>query len=309
MIISASYKTDIPAFFAEWFRNRLRAGFCRVANPRDPRQQSVVSLRPGEVDGFVFWTKDARRFLPVLDEVRDREFPFILHHTVTGYSDPLEPGIPDAKDAIRCLQEIATKFPKGTVVWRYDPIVFSSRTPEGFHTENFTTLARSLSDVTEEVVVSVVQLYQKTRRNLDAAARAQGFTWLDPSSEIKRRLLGDLLQIADGFGMRMSVCAQPDLIVPGAHEARCIDATRLMALSGKKFAACPGGPRPSCGCYRARDIGAFDTCLHGCVYCYATQRPEIARTRFPLHDPAGEFLLPPSESGDTSVTTPQQELF
>jgi hypothetical protein len=266
-------------------------------------------LRPGDVDGFVFWTKDARRFLPVLDEVHDRGFPFIIHHTVTGYPDPLEPGILDAKDAIRCLREIATKFPKGTVIWRYDPIVFSSRTPGGFHIENFTTLARSLFDATDEVVVSVMQLYQKTRRNLDMAARAHGFTWSDPPSEVKRRLLGDLVQIARGFGMQMSVCAQPDLVVPGAHEARCVDAKRLMALAGKKFAACPGGPRPSCGCYRARDIGAFDTCIHGCVYCYATQRPEVARRRHRLHDSAGEFLLRPPEPQGTPPATPQQELF
>ena len=133
-----------------------------------------------------------------------------------------------------------------------------------------------------------MQLYKKTRLNLDEAARASNFQWFDPATEVKRELLSDLVEIADRNGIGLSICTQPELRVPGAGEASCIDAERLMNVAGRPFLSKINGVRPGCACYESKDIGDYDTCPHGCVYCYAVQRLR----RYQSHDPLGEYLFP-----------------
>ena len=109
-------------------------------------------------------------------------------------------------------------------------------------------------------------------------------------------MLQDLGEIARDAGLAASLCAQPELLGPGLGEARCIDAARLSDLAGRPVAAETKGNRPGCRCARAQDIGAYDTCPHGCVYCYAVRRPEIAKRRYQAHEPASAFLAPPGGS-------------
>ena len=175
MIISASYKTDIPAFYGDWFRNRLRAGFCRMVNPYNRRQRSTISLAPGDADGFVFWTKNVGPFLDILAEVHERGFPFVMQHTINGYPRALESRVVDADRAVEHVTTVAPRYGPRVVVWRYDTIIWSTLTDASFHRTNFARLARRLAGVTDEVVVSFMQLYKKTTRNLDRAAREHSF--------------------------------------------------------------------------------------------------------------------------------------
>src|SRR6185437_13574441 len=146
---------------------------------------------------------------------------------------------------------------------------------------------------TDEVVISFAHLYQKTLRNMNRAAEENDFTWSDPSDEWKRNLLVELTEIAAGHRIRLTVCSQPQFIVPGSGEARCVDAVRLNEIGGTAFRAKLKGNRKECGCYEARDIGEYDTCPHGCVYCYSVQNRPLALERFRRHDPESEFLFPP----------------
>ena len=292
MIISASYKTDIPTFYGPWFRNRLQAGFCRMVNPYNANQHFKVSLRPEDVDGFVFWTKNVTPFLPVLDVVKDREQPFILQHTINAYPRALESRVVDAERAVTSLRRVADQFGSKTVVWRYDTIVFSSVTPPDFHRRNFERLAEQLRGTTDEVVVSFMQVYQKTKRNMEEAASQHGFTWTDPLDQEKAELLRDLVAIADGNGMSLKMCSQPQFLTTGVGEARCVDAERLSALAGHSFRAKLQGMREGCGCFQSKDIGDYDTCPHGCVYCYAVRNRGLALRRHGEHDPDGEYLFP-----------------
>jgi hypothetical protein len=176
-------------------------------------------------------------------------------------------------------------------VWRYATIVISSETPIDFHRRNFESLCRQHPGATDEVVISFVHLYKKTLRNMEWAAQAFGFSWEDPSPDAKRKLASEMVQIASSHGMRLSVCSQRDFIVPGAHDARCVDAERLEAVAGRRIRADQRGNRKECGCFASRDIGDYDTCPHGCVYCYAVLNRELAQQRFKEHDPTGEFLF------------------
>ncbi|HLZ25644.1 MAG TPA: DUF1848 domain-containing protein [Ktedonobacterales bacterium] len=313
LIISASYKTDIPTFYGEWFMNRLRAGECKMVNPYG-RQEYTINLRREEhdgregVDGIVFWTKNIGPLVKHLPEIAERGYPFVVQHTINGYPRELEARVIDYARTVECVRQVADEFGQlkpsapgepyvPRVIWRYDPIVFTSLTPPDWHKRNFARLAKALEGVTNEVVISFAQIYKKTRRNMDAAAVASGFTWnmherlaypKDDSSSTYLALLLFMAGIAATHGMKLKVCAQERFLVPGIiEEAHCIDAA-WFGQTYKKH-----GNRDECACSASRDIGAYDTCPHGCVYCYAVQNRELALARHKRHDPNGDFLFEP----------------
>ncbi len=310
MIISASYKTDIPTFFGEWFMNRLRAGFCRMVNPYN-RQPINVSLRRSDVDGIVFWTKNVGPFMRHLSEVRDRGYPFVVQHTINEYPKALEYSVVDASKSVANVKRIADEYGPRVAVWRYDTIVVSSVTPLDFHRRNFASLCQQLTGAVDEVVISFVHLYKKTLRNMTWASEQFGFTWEDPSADIKRSLAAEMVEMARAHGIQLSVCSQRDFIVDGATDARCIDAQRLEDIAGRTLNVAQRGARKECGCFASRDIGDYDTCPHGCVYCYAVQNRELAQRRFREHDPQSDFLFPqPHLEGDAdNESTHQLPLF
>jgi hypothetical protein len=300
VIISASYRTDIPAFYGDWFMRRLRAGFCQTVNPYGGQVQRIP-LDRASVDGFVFWTKNVGPFLRHLPEVSARGDPFVVQLGIMGYPRDLETAVVDAERSIADAWRIREAYGPQVVVWRYDTIVTTSLTPPGFHLENFDRLAGKLAGATDEVVVSFAQIYRKTRRNLDLAGRGAGFTWRDPSPEEKRALASELVAIARRHALRLTLCAQRELLVPGAGDARCIDAERLARVAGRPIGASAKGHRKECGCFESRDIGAYDTCPQGCVYCYAVQNQKLALKQRRAHDPASAFLVPPPEDAETGA--------
>ena len=268
MIVSASYRTDIPALYGHWFVNRLAAGWVRVANPYGG-PPARIGLAPGDVDGFVFWTRNLEPFAGGLAAVEALGLPSMV-------------------------RALAARRGPRTLVWRYDPIVFSSLTPPGWHESNFAGLARALEGAADEVVVSVARPYRKTARNLDAAARDHGFSWRDPPPDEKRALIARLADIAGGHGMALTLCTQPELGgIPGTRPAACIDAARLSELAGRPISARRKGNREGCACALSRDIGAYDSCPQGCAYCYAVSGRAAAQRQIRRHDPAGECLLGP----------------
>jgi hypothetical protein len=301
MIVSVSYKTDIPAFYGEWFLNRFYAGYCKVRNPYGGQAFRVSFLRP-DVDGFVFWTKNLGPFIDKLAIVAEREYPFVVQYTINRYPRVLEPAAVSANKAIEHMKSLTTLYGPQVAVWRYDTIVCTSETPLEFHVENFRQLAQSLRGTTNEVVISFAQIYKKTLKNLDLAAQQFGFTWTDPSDVEKRGLVKELYRAAKANGMQLTLCSQPELIEDGAQPARCVDAMRFTRMSGQTIQAKLKGNREGCGCYASKDIGDYDTCAHGCVYCYAVQNRKLAQERYRKHDPAGEFLY---QSGNgTAPSTP-----
>ncbi len=293
MIVSASYRTDIPAFYGDWFERRLAAGACRVTNPYNGTAVEVPLGRES-VDGFVFWTRNAGPFLGVLDRLAARGTPFVVQYTLTAYPRALERSVRPVDRTVGLLWELARRYGPRALVWRYDPVMLTSLTPPAWHEQTFAALARRLAGATDEVVLSFAQIYAKTRANSDRAGRRFGFSWWDPAPEEKAEILWGLGGIARREGLRPTLCAQPALLHPPLEAARCIDARRLSDLAGAPVAAKTRGNRPGCLCARAVDIGAYDSCPHGCVYCYAVRRPEVAKRRYRAHDPDAAFLVAPA---------------
>lgn len=310
LIISASYKTDIPTFYGDWFMNRIRAGYCKMRNTWNWKQVSRISLKLEDVDGIVFWTKNIGPFLPRLPAIHSLGYRFIVQHTINNYPRALEHSVVDSDRSVQYLREVSERYGPRTCVWRYDTIVISTLTPIEFHRENFARLCAKLEGVTDEVVVSFVHLYKKTLRNMNRASEEFGFSWHDPEADVKRNLLLELVPIANAHGMKLTVCSQPDLVVAGTSEARCIDANRLEEISGRTLRAELRGSRKECGCFASRDIGDYDSCPHGCVYCYAVQNRNLAQRRFNEHDPDSESLYPVEEAHpDEPHPDPQARLF
>ncbi len=265
MIISASYRSDIPAFHGPRFLSQLDQGFAMVRNPYNGREYRV-SLQPEDVNGFIFWTRNARPFRAGLKAAR-AVAPLVVQYTITGYPNVLERGTPPAAHGIAEIRQITDALGKGSVVWRYDPVIWTDRTDTGFHRDNFCRLADQLSDQIDEVTFSAATLYAKSRRNL--AKFAPALKIHDPADAEKQALLSELATLPGSRGMTPTLCSQPHLLSPPLQNARCIDSERLQRLGGPTFRTRQKGNRRGCDCAESRDIGAYDSCAHGCFYCYA----------------------------------------
>lgn len=285
MIVSASYRTDIPAYYADWFCARLAAGFAEVRNPYNGRFYRV-DLSPATVDGFVFWTRNPAPFAAGFDAVQALARPCVVQMTITGYPRGLEPGVLDADAAVAALRGLSDRLGRRAVVWRYDPVALTAATPAGWHRENVARLAGRLAGATDECVLSFAAIYRKTARNMDAT----GIVWRDPAAAEKRSLLAELAAIVAGEGMAARLCAQPDLLAAGLAPARCIDAARLGDIAGAPVSAKTKGQRPGCLCAESRDIGRYDACPQGCAYCYANASRAAARRSLAAHDAGAASL-------------------
>lgn len=282
MIISASYRTDIPAFYAEWFAARVEAGFAQFRNPFGGRLVDVPLARE-DVDGIVFWTRNFDPMMRRIDPVVARGWPFVVQFTVTGYGRPLEPSVLPQAAAMAQIVALADRFGPRAVVWRYDPILLSSATDAQWHCRTFRRLASALAGKVDEVTVSFVEPYRKTTRNLKRLNDTSGLGWRLPETDEKRSIVRDLSSIAADAGMALTLCTQPDLLQwvgAGIAAARCIDARRLSDVAGHAVDAPTKGNRPGCLCARSRDIGAYDTCPHGCAYCYAVADRDRAKAAY-----------------------------
>jgi DNA repair photolyase len=289
MIVSASYRTDIPAFYGDWFRGRLAEGFALVANPYGGADYRVALDRES-TEGFVFWSRNPAPFRPVLEILLAEHRPFALQFTITGYPRPLEAAVPASETAVALLRDLAERYGGRAIVWRYDPILISDLTDEAWHEANFGRLAQALVGSVDEVVLSFAQIYAKTARNLATAAKRHGFAWRDPPDDEKRNLIQRLSSLAAEAGMQATICAQPHLVAGHARPAVCIDSARLSDVAGRSIRARTKGNRAACACHESRDIGAYDSCPQGCAYCYAVRDPAKAKARLKVHDRAAARL-------------------
>ena len=266
MILSASRRTDIPAFYADWFFRRVKAGFVCVRNPLNPRQVSRISLAPEVVDCIVFWTKNPAPMLDRLEELRD--YMYYFQYTLNDCDRTIEPRVPDTETRLRTFRALADRLGKERVIWRYDPILLTETLDPDFHVRTFRRLAEALAGQTEKAVISFVDVYPARNRK---ALEALGM--LRPTEETLRELAGRLAGIARGCGLQIATCAERmDLSGLGIGHNQCIDGGLIQRLLGFPLKVRPDGQRADCGCVKCEEIGTYDTCPHGCVYCYANGR-------------------------------------
>lgn len=283
MILSASRRTDIPAFYLDWFLERLRQGEILVRNPMRPRQVKRIAFRPADVDGIVFWTKNPAPILGALDRLA--EYPFYLLYTLNPYGPDLEGDVPAERERLDVFRRLADRLGPERVVWRYDPIVISDRYNEAFHEDNFSRLAAALSGHTGECKTSFLAPYPKIGR----AIRELGLVL--PDADAKKRLAARLRQAAENSRIVLSACCDPDLADAGLVPAACVDAGRLGRIGGRAVPSRKdSGQRKNCSCSESVDVGAYNTCTHACRYCYANHSAGNARANRQAHNPLSPLL-------------------
>lgn len=279
MILSVSRRTDIPAFYAEWFFQRIREGFLYVRNPMNPRQVSRIGLSPEVVDCIIFWSKNPAPMLERLDELR--EYSFYFQFTLTGYGRDIEPGLPDKrKEVIGTFQKLSEKVGKERVVWRYDPILVNGRYTIEYHLKAFEEIAGCLKGYTEKVVISFVDFYAKTLRN------TKDLYIKSLSREEMREIAEGMAQIAKSCGLVIETCAeQINLQDVGIRHGSCIDKNRIEKIAGCSLSVEKDkNQREACGCCESIDVGAYNTCRNGCRYCYANYHEEQVRKCIACYD-------------------------
>ncbi|MDH7602876.1 MAG: DUF1848 domain-containing protein [Armatimonadota bacterium] len=290
MIVSASRRTDIPAFYADWFMNRVQVGYCCVPNPFNPSQVMRVSLKPQDVDVIVFWTRNPLPLVNRLAELDALGYRYYFLFTLTGYPRILEPRAPSPEEAIHAFHVLAQAVGAERVIWRYDPIIVSSLTPFEYHTTNFERLCAALEGSTRRVIISLMDDYKSVAVRLNRL-RAQGFSYTaHPETERGfSEMIRSMVTSARNHGIEPVSCAEEvDLTALGVNLGKCIDDELIGRLFGIEVTHQKDpGQRDTCRCVISKDIGVYDTCQHGCVYCYATSSGAKAFE----HDPSSPSLI------------------
>lgn len=303
MIISASRRTDIPSYYSKWFFNRLKDGYVYVRNPMNPHQISKVSLSPDVVDGIVFWTKNPAPILNLLDGLCD--YPYYFQFTLTPYENDIERNLPSKDDnIIPIFQKLSSQIGRERVVWRYDPILLNEKYTLQYHIKHFRMLCDKLADYTEKCTISFLDIYKSINRNVTSLGiRSLSF-------EEAEEIAGCFSGIAKGHGIYIDTCAEViDLSKYGIAHSSCIDRCRLERIGNYRLNVFKDkNQRKECGCVSSIDIGAYNTCKNGCVYCYANFNQTLVNNCCKCHDQNSPLLYGKVSSEDIVKTREMMSL-
>ena len=297
MIVSVSRRTDIPAFYPDWFLRRLEEKYVYVRNPMNPRQVSELRLDRDSVDCFVFWTKNPGPMMDRLSALDEMGYPYYFQFTLTAYGTDLEPGVADKDEMIKIFRRLSRRIGPERVVWRYDPVLLGGDYTIQYHREWFEKMCRDLCGYTESCVISFLDMYSRIKKNME-------YQGILPLSQEDIRILASILgPIAARYGIRMSTCSEEmDLEEYGIRKGECIDDRLIESITGHHLDVKKDDTqRASCGCVKSVDIGTYHTCAHFCRYCYANLSQRQVEENRRQHNPDSPLLIG-SLRGDEKIT-------
>ena len=292
MIINTGMRTDIPAFYSEWFINRIQEGFVLVRNPYNPSQVTRYSLSPRVVDLIAFCTKDPAPMLPYMDHLKPYgQYWFV---TITPYGTDIEPHVPDKQKVMESFRRLSDTVGVDSIGWRYDPILVDDKHSVDWHIAAFQQMAESLSGYTKTCVISFIDIYKKVDQNFPEAREV---------SQKDRLTIGKaFIDIVRKYDMMIRPCAEGnELAAYGADCLGCMTVKTFETALHESLAVpkrAKNQRNGECACLLGTDIGAYDTCGHLCRYCYANAHPELVKANRKRHDPKSPFLIGNSEPGD-----------
>ena len=281
MIISASRRTDIPAFYSEWLLNRLNEGYALIPNPRNADRIGHVELSPKKVDCIVFWTKNPIPLFDILKQFDKLGYHYYMQFTLTPYDKTIESNLPPKTELTQAFIEMSKRTSKKQAVWRYDPIILDSKQTIEWHVGQFATMCEQLCGYTERCILSFVDPYKSIGDRFRSLTQ-------DEMHEVARRFPG----VAKLFSIGLYTCAEEiNLSQYGITHASCIDQGLIEEIIGHRIVSKKdGNQRPACRCIESIDIGVYDTCSHCCAYCYATSSRSTMLRRVSFHDPTAPMI-------------------
>lgn len=291
MILNTGSRTDIPAYYSEWFYNRIKEGFVYTRNPYNPKLIHSYKLNPSVVDVLVFCTKNPEPMMERLDEIN--HFNQFWGITLTAYGKDIEPNVPDKHRIIECIKELSNRFGSHSIEWRYDPIFLSDKYTKEVHLRSFEHIASKLSGSIEVCVISFIDLYQKTIKNFPSVKEV--------SLEDQIELIKAFVEIGKKYNIRIKTCLENKILEEyGVDTSGCLTQSvlerslnQLLNIPKQNLA------REGCECLLGNDIGAYNSCLHGCVYCYANYDMKLVRENMKKHNKNSPLLIGEINSDDT----------
>lgn len=299
MIVNTGGRTDTVQYYSEWLRRRFAEGYVLSRNPLFPNKVSRIELSPDKVDCVVFCSKNYAPILPRLHEITSR-FRTYFYYTITAYGKDIEPGVPSIAESMETLVALSRMVGRMRVAWRFDPVLLAADYPAARILEIFAQMAPALAPYIDRCIFSFVEVYKKLEVNMPEL--------IPLSLEDMDMLARGLGEIAGENGILIQTCGtNGDYSRYGIHPSGCMTLEILGRANGVAFRNRKHrGMRHGCHCIESRDIGAYDSCLNGCKYCYANQTPQKARDNFRLHDPDSPLLLGHLHPDDTVIQAVQK---
>lgn len=298
MILNTGLRTDIPGFFSEWFYNRIDEGFVYVRNPYAKNQIYSYKLDPELIDCIIFCTKNPRPMIENLDKIN--EFNQYWHITITPYENEIEPNVPPVDDVLEDFKYLSNRLGKENVSLRYDPIFINEKYSLEKHIESFEYIANSLSNYTTETIISFIDLYEKTKRNFPQAIEVskderlmigEEFAKIGKKNNILIKTCVEGTEL-DKFGIDSSGCMTKEVIERAIKKD--LNISKQKARNGE------------CYCLLNNDIGEYNTCNHGCLYCYANSNKKLVQRNLKMHNPKSPLLIGEIKEDDMIIERKQE---
>ena len=330
VIISASRSTDVPAFYAQWFINRLRAGYCVWYNPFNQKPM-YISFQNCKV--VVFWTKNPRPLIPLLHELDERGIHYYFQFTLNDYdNEGFEPNVPSVEQRVQTFRQLSEQIGKARVIWRFDPLIVTSQLSVRDLLKKVWNLGNQLRGLTDKLVFSFIDIlgYRMVQANLVKETNQFSKETIEQAEFTQAQMneIADGLAKCrnrwhdEGWDLQLATCGeQIDLAHYGIEHNRCVDGELMKrlwsddkdllyylnygelpdknSLFGMDFSRPPLSPekmkdkgqRKLCGCMMSKDIGMYNTCSHFCVYCYAHTSREVVEKNRKLHSGEAESII------------------
>lgn len=284
MILNTGARTDTVQYFSEWLLKRFQEGFVYTRNPLFPNKVTKYELSPDKIDLVLFCSKNYKPILPRLQEITS-QYRTYFHYTITAYGKEIEPGVPSIDESIETLIALSKQVGKERVAWRYDPVLLTKKYTIEVHAKTFEYMARRLAPYIDRCIFSFVEMYKKLERNMPE---------IIPLTENDQKELAKILgSIANQYNIPIQTCGMNgDYTQYGIQRSGCATLEILGEANHCEFKDLKHkGMREGCHCIESRDIGAYDTCLNGCKYCYANKNPQKAWDNYRVHNPNSPLLF------------------
>jgi len=291
LIVNVGGRTDIVNYYSEWLINRMNEGFAYSRNPLFQNNVSKISMKPEDIDCLIFCSKNYKPILKYMKKINEK-YRIICHYTITAYGTDIEPNVPSIEESIKTLIELSKIVGKEKVLWRYDPILLTKKYGVDKHLETFKIMAKQIAPYVQRCIFSFVEMYKKLDYNMPEII---SFT-----EDNKIKILKGIGELSKECNLYVQTCGTDENYEKyGINISGCTTKEILEQANNVKYKNVKSNPmRKGCNCIPSRDIGAYDTCLNGCKYCYANKRPDLAKENIKLHDKNSPLLLGNIEKTD-----------
>ena len=288
MILNVSGRTDIVAFYSNWFINRYKEGYVDVRNPFNPKLVSRIYFN--DVDLILFCTKNP---IPILDKINLIDKPILFHVTLTPYKKDIEPNVLPKGLIIDAIKKLSSIIGCDNLYVRYDPVFINDKYTLEYHIKAFDNMCKLLNGYVNKIIISFIDDYKNVRKNSNILN-------IKKLTEYDYKMIGEnFSKSAKENGMTVQTCFEDiNLVNYGFIKGDCLSSELAFKLTGKKYKDWKARKGKKCSCVELVDIGVYNSCKHFCKYCYANYDENMVNNNYLNHDVTSSLLIGNIEPDD-----------